>query len=76
MAQPAGPIAVRGNVFLLYFHGISSCANCQMPVQKMISVSGRSMDQDSAGESITIRSIRGHEALVDQFKQLEVKSRM
>eukprot|EP00973_Karenia_brevis_P043417 6017960-Karenia_brevis.AAC.1 len=41
IAQPTGPISIRGNVFSFYCHGINSCVNCQTPLQRMMFESGQ-----------------------------------
>eukprot|EP00973_Karenia_brevis_P058267 8112051-Karenia_brevis.AAC.1 len=35
---------------------------------------GWPLDQDTVCAIITVRLVRGHEALIDQFKQLKVRS--
>ena len=34
------------------------------------------LDQDTVAEILTVRLVRGHEALIDQFRQLKVRSRV
>ena len=34
------------------------------------------LDQDTVAEILTVRLVRGHEALIDQFRQLKVRSRI
>ena len=75
LAKHLSTVAVRGNVFsfLLPWDRVmpkisaawAASAFTQWP-----------QDQDTACEILTVCFVRGHEALIDQFRQLRVRSRV
>ena len=75
LAQPTSTVAVRGNVFSFLLPWDS--------VMKKLSQAWADkdfthwpLDQDTVAEILTVRLVRGHEALIDQFRQLKVRSRI
>ena len=75
VAKPMRTVAVRGNVF-------SFLLPWDRVMQKLSSAWASGdftewpLDQDTVCEILTVRFVRGQEALMDQFKQLKVRSRV
>ena len=75
LAKLVSTIVVRGNVF-------SFLLSWDPLMQKLSAVWADNdftewpLDQDTVCKILTLRLVRGHEALIDQFRQLNVRSRI
>ena len=75
LGKPETTVAVRGNVFsfLLPWDALMKKLSKAWADNDF---TRWPLDQDTVCEILTVRLVRGHEALIDQFRQLKVRSRI